>query len=247
MAIFTLTTNARVNLAPNRIGNLNLSLDYNQLYVFTLADFTTNTIPTYQDPEGDDLENVKIITLPSVGEITLSGTPINALDEISSSDINSGLLKYQCDNTDLDGYIDTDTTFDISDEGSSTYSGLTPGVITFNVEAQENLPPSEVGDNSLTTDYGETIIFTVADFTTGTTPAYADPEGDNADLLKILTLPGAGNLYYNGSPVVLNQIITFNDIALGLLTYIPNLADTDGDVQTFNFSIADAGSGIFVE
>src|SRR5690606_18377166 len=110
----------------------------------------------------------------------------------------------------------------------NTYSGLTPGIITYIVSEKANEPPSEVGDNSLTTNYGVTIVFTVANFTTGTTPAYSDPEGDTASKLKILTLPSTGNLKLNGINVSINQVIDFSDINTGLLTYVPSLADTSG-------------------
>jgi len=83
-------------------------------------------------------------------------------------------------------------------------------------------------------------------FSTGTTPVYADPENDLAYQLKITTLPILGEIQYNGTAVNINDIILFSDIALGLLTYIPDNADTDGDVQAFTFEVADAGSGTFV-
>ena len=83
-------------------------------------------------------------------------------------------------------------------------------------------------------------------FSTGTTPPYSDPESDLAESLKILTLPTLGEILFNGIAVGPNDIILFSDIALGLLTYVPDLADTDGDIQGFTFEVADAGSGTFV-
>jgi hypothetical protein len=247
MALFTITVNAQVNLSPSRIGNLNLSLDYNELYTFTISDFTTNTTPTYEDPEGDIVNKVKIITLPIVGELTLSGVPINALDEISKTSIDSGLFKYQCDILDEDGYIDNNSTFDISDIGSGNFSELTPGIITFIVGTKPNLPPNVVGDGEMTLDYGITGVFTRDMFTTDSVPVYSDPEGDVAYQLKILSLPIAGSLRLNGTIVVINQNILFTDIDSGLFTYVPSLADIDGDSQQFTYSISDIGSQQFTE
>lgn len=119
-------------------------------------------------------------------------------------------------------------------------------IMTITTNAYVNLPPSQVGDNSKSTNYGVTIIFTVADFTTNTTPAYSDPEGDTASLLKITSLPTNGVLQLNGVNVTLNQEISFTDIDAGLFTYVPNNATLTSYIVNFNFEIADSGSGIFV-
>lgn len=245
MAIFTVTIDAYTNLPPSQIGYRGVNLTYNQIYVFTELDFT-DTIPSYVDPEGDGVSSVKIVTIPTQGVLNLSGSPVNALDEIPIASITGGLLTYEADVLDEDGYSNNELTFDLSDTGSLTFSGLTPGVINFVVSEKDNLPPS-VGDGGAIIDYGNTLIFTKAMFTSSTTPAYSDPEGDTAELLKILSLPTLGTIYLDGVEVVINQVISFNDVDSGLLTYVPDLADTDGDLQNFTFAIADAGSGIFVE
>ena len=118
---------------------------------------------------------------------------------------------------------------------------------TITVDSYENLPASEVGDGSATINYGETLVYTRAMFTTNTTPPYADPEGDAALNLKVLSLPIAGLLKLSGVNITINQIIPFTSIDSGLMTYVP-----DGTVLTayntsFTFSIADAGSGQYTE
>jgi len=120
---------------------------------------------------------------------------------------------------------------------------------TFTVTTQEqtNQPPSQVGNGSAVTDYGVTYTFTVADFTTNTSPVYADPEGDAASQLRIITnLPATGELQLNGVPVTLNQVIDFADISAGLFTFVPDAATTSAYVDTFDFEISDSGSGVFV-
>jgi hypothetical protein len=120
-------------------------------------------------------------------------------------------------------------------------------LFTVTVSEKINQPPSQVGNGSVATAYGETYVFTVADFTTNTTPSYQDPEGDAAAQLRVVTsLPAEGELRFSGAPVSLNQVINFADIAAGLLTYVPNNATTSVYSDTFNFEIADAGSGQFV-
>lgn len=109
-----------------------------------------------------------------------------------------------------------------------------------------NQPPSQVGNGSASTNYGNTYIFTVDDFTTLTTPVYSDPEGDTAANLRVLSLPSVGELQYNSNPVTLNQIISFVDISNGLFTYVPDNGTTTVYNDTFNFEISDSGSGQFV-
>jgi hypothetical protein len=128
------------------------------------------------------------------------------------------------------------------DAGSLTYAGLV-GTVTFNVASDINDPPDAVGDNTLITNYGVSIVFTAADFTTNTTPAYSDPEADPAYLLRVDSLPSEGTLKLNGVDVTLNQEITFVDIAAGLFTFVPNAANINSYNVDFDFSIQDSGSG----
>tara|TARA_R110000822_G_scaffold227017_3_gene359733 strand:+ start:3402 stop:4133 length:732 start_codon:yes stop_codon:yes gene_type:complete len=242
MGIITFDIAAKVNEPPTSGIGLAL-LQYNELYVFSLADFTTSTTPPYADPENDAIENVKIVILPSQGSLTLSSVAVSAGDNISANDIALGNLKYQAFIGNTPGYDNT-IHFSVSDVGSSLFSSTNRFEIM--VDAKINEAPSEVGDGTADVDYSLTLTFTRAMFTTETTPPYSDPEGDGALLLKIKTLPALGNIKLNGVNVIVDEIITFSDIDLELLTYVPDNADTDGDVQGFTFEIADSGSGIFV-
>jgi len=244
MANFAININAAVNGAPTRLGTYTLNLDYNEAHTFTVANFTTGTVPTYVDPEGDPAETVRITSLPATGALELSAVAVTLNQDIPVASITAGNLIYTADAGTTTAYSES-FTFDIADSGSGTLSGLT-GTVDVNVEAQVNQPPSAVGDGSQTIDYGATLVFTRAMFTSGTTPPYSDPEADAADLLKITSLPIDGQIQLNGVPVSVNAVINFSDIDAGLLTYVPDLVDTDGDLETFVFEIADAGSGQFV-
>lgn len=119
-------------------------------------------------------------------------------------------------------------------------------LFTMTTNAYTNLPPSQVGDGTASTNYATIYTYTVADFTTNTSPPYADPEGDAAANLKITSLPATGTLKFNNIAVTVNQIISFTDIGLGKFTYTPNNGTTSAYNDTFNFEISDAGSGTFV-
>ena len=133
MAQFTVTVGSLVNLPPEQIGDLRKSLVYNQLYTFTVADFTTNTVPVYKDPEGDILESIIVLTPPIIGSLTLNGVPVVDNTIITAAQINSGLLKYLAEAADIDGYEESNMAFNASDVGSSTFSSLPPGVVVFTV------------------------------------------------------------------------------------------------------------------
>lgn len=242
MGIFNVTTVESINLPPIQVGDITIDLTFNETYVFTIADFTTLTIPVYSDPEGDSVQLVKILTLPVVGQLLLSSIPVIVNQEIALSDITGGNLTYVADVAQTAGYTDSVMTFNIADDGSGSYGAITPGVVTFIAEAQVNLPPSSVGDLTINLAYGEFPIFTRANFTTETTPAYVDPEGDLALNLKILSLPATGNLKLSAVNCTVNQVVSFSSIDSGLFTYAPNVAITTAQNLIFDFAIADSGS-----
>lgn len=241
MGLINLDISARTNRAPNISGWLSLSLAYNQLYTFTVADFTTNTIPPYADPEGDAFAGVKITALPTQGTLTLSAVPVIANDVISEANITAGNLKYQCDPADTDGYSDGTMRFSVSDVGSGLYYP-TPQICTFVVASNLNQPPTTVGDGSLDITLGQVVVFTRAMLTSQLIPPYSDPEGNPADKLWIISLPSHGTLKLNGVNVVVDQKINFTDIDAGLFVYT-NTSLTQGGIEGFQFKISDTGSG----
>ena len=247
MATFTITTNQKVNTPPYQIGSLYKTINNSENYIFNEDDFLLNTIPIYKDAENDDILKIKILSIidSNIGTLTLNNVPVNINDEILMSDIISGLLVYK--SSILEESIYTDIfTFDVADTGSEEYGKL-EGIISISVNSKSNNPPSEVGDNEITIDYGEILIFTREMFTTNTTPPYSDPENDSAFLLKILSLPEKGALIYNENIVNIDDIIRFDDIDNGLFYYQSDNSIIQADEVDFNFSIADEGSGIFIE
>jgi|SRR3970040_3066501 len=116
---------------------------------------------------------------------------------------------------------------------------------TITVDSYAN-QPATVGNGADTTTYGTSLVYTRAMFTTNTVPPYSDPEGDAALNLKVLTLPTIGTLRYNSINVTINQIIPFSGIDSGLLIYVPDNTNLNAYNASFQFQIADAGSGIFV-
>jgi hypothetical protein len=84
--------------------------------------FTTNTVPPYSDPEGDAALNLKVLTLPTIGLLKYNAINVTLNQIIPFSGIDSGLLIYVPDNTNLNAY-NASFTFQIADAGSGIFVG----------------------------------------------------------------------------------------------------------------------------
>ena len=226
-----------INIIPTVSGN---SITITDNYVFKNEDFTNDFITS----DNSVPNMVRIVTLPTQGIIKFDDNPVTINFEFNI--INVDKLTYALTN-EMSPVIES-FEFQTSNNNKNTYFS-NMATFTFNIDAYVNLPPTSVGDNSLTIDNASTYTFTVADFTSSTTPAYSDPEGDDAANLKVLTLPDDGNLQFNNIDVTLNQIIPFIgsvSITSGALKYIASQTNESSDVENFTFEISDSGSNIFV-
>lgn len=243
MGVITLQIAAEGNSPPaSNFLKIYLPLDYNELYPMTLADFAN----VFVDVDGDALEQVKITALPLTGSLLVSAAPANVNDVITSAQLTAGVLTYQADPVETLGYSAT-FYYTASDVGSSIYS-TNGGSVYITVDEQiNNLPPTEVGDGTMTIAYGETGIFTRAMFTTLTSPTYSDPEGDVALNLLVESVPLYGDLFLSGVLVVSGQVISFSEIDAGSLSFVNNSLGIGENLEGFNFKISDAGSGEYTE
>ena len=90
--LYTITNSGSTNSRPTQIGANTVATTYGTSYVFTLADFTTETTPAYSDPEGDALSYIKVLTLPSQGELHVDDVAISAGALITVGTISTGNL-----------------------------------------------------------------------------------------------------------------------------------------------------------
>jgi len=204
-------------------------------YNFIADDFKVN----FTDADGDLPELVRIVTLPVNGTLRYNGVDVVAglLFNIENA---TNLIYERLDSAYVDTFI-----FQTSDNNTTNKLFSNMATFTITVDGQINQPPV-VGDGADTTAYGETLVFTRADFTTNTTPPYSDPEGDAEATLKITVLPAQGNIKLNGVNISAGDEFDFTtDIDSGNLTYVPDPGTTTTHMPVFTFGIADAGSGIF--
>jgi hypothetical protein len=242
MGVLTIDIAAQENQPPNQSGWLSLRLLYNTTHIFTLNNFTTETTPEYVDPEGDALEAIKIISLPSQGLLKLNGVAINAGDEISSAQLSGSNFIYESDAADTDGYS-TNATFTVSDAGSSTFT-TSPEILSIAVAydtASQNQAPDSVGNGEEDITLGDIYVFTRASLTSSLNPPYHDPEGNPAYKILIDVVPSYGELRLNGVTVVSGQEILFTDIDLGLFSYVSE-SFPGSDLEGFEFRISDTVS-----
>jgi len=244
--LYTITNTGSTNARPSSIGANTIPVAFEGEVVFTVANFTTETTPPYEDPEGDALSYIKVMTLPSKGELQVDGVAIIAGTIVSAGVISAGNFKYVAA---IPGtsFVKNPYSFvfDCADIGSNTLSALVGGVITFDSQPEINLAPDVIGDNTVFGTYGVTTVFTAADFTTNTTPPYNDPEGDIPYKVKILSLPSDGTLSFNGLSVAINQEILLSSVDSGYLTFTQNPAAKGSQILEFDFAVSDLGSKEF--
>jgi hypothetical protein len=110
MATFTVNVDGQINSAPT-VDNNSATDAYGVTRPFTRADFTLN----YYDADGDAVENLRITSLPSAGEIQYNGVAINVNDEFNfTNDIDAEKLTYVPNNAITDAQV-LDFTFQVSD------------------------------------------------------------------------------------------------------------------------------------
>ena len=116
--------------------------------------------------------------------------------------------------------------------------------MTLEISTQFSRPPSQSGWLSIAMAYGASHTFTVANFTTETTPEYV---ADGAlSHVKVSTLPVQGALLLSSVAVTVDQEISATDISAGNLVYTSNTISTaeysDGNMT---FLVSDVVSGLY--
>ncbi len=211
----------------------------NTAYVFAPADFS------FTDPLDDpanNLQAVKITTLPSAGTLTDNGTAVSAGDFVSVSDINSGLLAFTPASNGTGAPYDN-FTFQVQDDGGTTDGGIdtdpTPRTMTLNVMPSAFVNHAPVGtSNTVTTLENTGYAFTAADF------GFSDPNDSPANNLRavqITSLPSGGTLTVNGLALSAGDFIPLSAIDDGLLAYTPDLDAGGTAYDSLNFKVQDDG------
>ena len=220
---YTMTVDVTSVNDPPTGANKNISMVEDTSRIVEPGDFGFADV----DP-GDTLLSVRIVTLPSRGSLTVSGTPVTAGQSIHIADILARQMAFAPAANDF-SFPYTSFTFKVSDgtaESAATYT------MTYSVSPVPDQPTA--ADNAVATAEDTHYSFAVADFNFSD----ADP-GDTLSSVTIVTLPAAGSLTNDGTAVTAGQSIPRDDIQAGDLVFTP-AADAFGDpYASFTFRVSD--------
>ena len=187
---------------------------------------TTVTTVTATDADGDPLT------------FSLSGGTDQAFFSI---DGNSGLLTFdaaQDFETPADG--NGDNVYEVEVTVSDGNGGTDIQLISVTV-TDANDPPT-AADNTVTTDEDTAYTFTAADFN------FSDVDtGDTLQWVTIESLPAAGSLELSSVAVTVGQQISFADIDVGNLKFIPDPDDNGTGYANFDFTVSDGTAAAFAD
>lgn len=178
---------------------------------FTLTDFSSKYYRVTGEAQAAKLEKVKIVSLPSGGNLQIAGVDVKLDDEIAKADVAK--LTFVPDAAGLTGT----TSFKWNGYDGSKYAAI-DGTVTITANAAP-----VVTDMNKAINQGETLTFTASDFTSQYTDATLPKE--NLSKVKIVSLPApaAGKLMItNGgsaAAVAVGDEISAAD--LGKLSFVP--------------------------
>ena len=224
-----------VNQAPSGADHT-VTMNEDGSYAFAVADFGFSDTA---DSPSNNLQAVKITTLPAGGSLTDNGSPVIAGQFIPVGDISGGLLVFTpAPNANGNDY--GNFTFQVQDDGGTQLGGVdtdpTPRTMTIDVASINDAPSG--ADKTIEIQQNTPYAFVATDF------GFTDPNDTPPDALlavKITTLPAAGSLELSGSPVMVNDVVLATDIAAGNLIFTPAPAGVGMPYAMFDFQVQDDG------
>ena len=183
----------------------------------------------YVDPNLAALAAVRITSLPALGTLKLSGTPVSSgALPLTVAAANIPNLTYQ---SALYGYGSPYTTFGIMVQNANGVWNIGAATMTVNITHVNHAPTSAGASASLPTGTDKT--FTAAGF------QFADVDaGDTLSAIKITTLPTHGTLNLNGTPITSVPSAAITVANIGKLVYTP-VANYSG-ADSFKYQVKDA-------
>jgi hypothetical protein len=191
-------------------------------YSFIAADFNFADVD-----EGDSLQLVQILSLPTAGSLTLAGSAVSLGSFVTIADLTAGSLQFTAA-ADVNGAGYTSFDFRVSD------GILLSDTYTLTVDVTPTADAPTAADSTVVTDEDSPYNFAVGDFN------FADVDaGDTLQLVEIITLPTAGSLTLAGSAVSLGSFVTIADIMDGNLQFIPDADANGAGYASFDFRVSD--------
>ena len=214
-----------VNDAPSGM-DATLSVDENGVHNFSAAEFG------FSDSDLNIFASVKVVSLPSVGTLLYSGSPVAVNQSINADMIPN--LEYQ-PGPNPTAVSSTSFDFRVQDTGGTVNGGIdtdpTRNTVTFNINDVNNAPQGS--NNLLVVNEDTSHTFAAGEF------GFSDQDGDGLAGVEIVTLPTAGGLTLFGDSVVAGQTISATD--LSSLVFSP-ASNANGTAHSgFAFKVKDDG------
>ncbi len=214
-----------VNDAPSGTDKT-LNINEDTLYIFEAADFGFS-----DTSDGDNFAAITVTRAPLIGSLTLNAIAVTDNQQISMTDITSGLLIFT-PQTDQFGPNHADLIFLVHDDSSSGNSvSHSHNTLKFNVRPVNDAPDGL--DTTIQTAEDTPRVLNSADF------GYTDPENDLLHNVIINTVPAFGSLLINGALVDSGDIISATSINNGDISYLPDSNSTSQDF--IEFTVRDTG------
>jgi RHS repeat-associated protein len=215
-AVTPATVNLTINPVndPPIVSNISKTGNEDTVIPFATTDFTN----AFSDVDGDNLNKIKITSLPNNETLQLSGVNVNLNQEIEVADLDK--LKFT-PSADFNGAV----SFNWNGFDGIVYA-VTPATVNLTIQPVND--PPIVSNISKSGDEDTVISFATTDFTT----AFSDVDGDNLSKIKITSLANNGTLQLSGVNVNLNQEIGVAD--LDKLKFTPS-TNFNGEVS-FNWN-----------
>ncbi|MDB5804566.1 MAG: hypothetical protein JWN73_1888 [Betaproteobacteria bacterium] len=235
----TVTVNITpVNDAPAGTSNT-VAINEDTPYALSVADFGFSDS---NDSPANALLNVRISSLPTVGQLTLNGAAVSAGQFVSVANISAGKLVY-APSANANGPAYASFAFQVQDDGGTANGGVdldpVARVMSFDVSPVNDAPSGTSGSINALEDAG--YVFNIADF--GFTDAVDSPQNQLLNV-KVAALPGAGALTLNGAAVAAGQFVSAADIAAGKLIFTPGAGNSGASYAAFTFQVQDDGGTV---
>lgn len=201
--------------------------------IFTASDFGfvpssdgASETPSSQTPSSQTLTSLQIVTVPSAGTLTDSGSAVSAGQTVTAADLAAGPLAYAAP-PNFNGLVSI--AFKVQD--ASVVNTVTVAVTSVN-----DAPSGRDLALSITEDTPH--LFALSDFSVG--DANDSPPNTLAAIV-IDSVPGAGALSDEGLAVHEGDTISAVDIAAGKLMFQPAANAFGASYASFTFRVQDDG------
>ena len=168
-----------------------------------------------------------VTTLPTGGTLKLSGTPLALNGTFTQANINAGLVTYVnagANSNDSFGFTVQDV------------SGTPTAAQTFTITVHDQGNVTLLANTGLTVNENATATVTSAELAYSDNGGAFNGVGATATIYTVTTLPTAGTLKLNGTPIALNGTFTQANINAGLVTYVNGGANSH---DAFDFTVQD--------